>query len=432
MCRLAQRDVAPALPAAVCEDAIDASGEGKSWLGDCALGQCHETGVHVGNHGVVDIQARAKGTVEGPFMKMPQLRELTVGTDDLFLDPNNPRFLDLAEEVRQVPIERVTESKVQEKALARILDSRYEVKQLKESIRNIGFLTVDRLVVLALPQEGKFMVVEGNRRLAAVKSLLGDDASGEVTLDGAIRASLKSLPVVVLDAIEGIDREHFARVLQGVRHVARVRDWGPYQQAQLVATMIDDGKEPIEIAEILGLPMRRINQLRRGYYALKQMREDTDFAEYASPKLFSHFDEVFKLPKVRDWMQWDDRESLFLNEVNRRTFYALIVGEEYEGQRMPSRLSDPKNVRDLGELMDDPIRFRQFRETATLPLQDALRGVISPERKVDWRAGIAQVLNTMRQIPAVDLMDPKGDDLKLLEEVQNLCSNLIKQARSAK
>lgn len=366
-------------------------------------------------------------------MMMPALRELTVGIEMLFLDPNNPRFLDLTDDVKPVPAERVIEKSVQAKALERMLDPRFEVKQLKESIRNIGFLTVDRLVVLPLPQDGNFMVVEGNRRLAAAKSLLQEHAAGEVTLDGAIRQSISRLGVLVLDEVtDGPPREHLARVLQGVRHVARTRDWGPYQQAHLIAIMIDDGRGPNEIREILGLQMQRINQLRRGYYALQQMRDDSDYGEHASPKLFSHFDEVFKLPKVRNWMEWDDRHNLFLNESNRRAFYSLIVGEEHEGQRLPPRLSDPKNIRDLGDLMSDTVRFRQFLETPLLSLQDALRGVVTPERSVDWRGGIAQVLNLLKQIPAVELEEAKQEDLKVLENVRDLCMRLLKLATADK
>jgi hypothetical protein len=363
---------------------------------------------------------------------IPKLDELVVSSTRLFLDPNNPRFMDLAEDVRQIPVERVTEEKVQEKALARMLDSRYEVKQLKDSIRSIGFLKVDRLVVLPLPQEGAFVVVEGNRRLAAVKSLLIDHDSGETTLPDGIRESLQQLSVVAIKADDGSNHEHLARILQGIRHVARVRDWGPYQQAQLIAIMIDDGTAPAEIAEVLGLSMRRINQLRRGYYALKQMRDDTDFSEYASPKLFSHFDEAFKLPKVRDWMEWNDSQNLFLNELNRRSFYCLISGEELDGQRLTPRLSDPKSIRDLAELMDDHVRFKQFLDTATLSLQDALRGIVTSERKVDWQGSIGQLITLMRQIPAVDLLDVNPEDLRLLEEAQVLCSNLIEHAKDGK
>ncbi len=95
---------------------------------------------------------------------------------------------------------------------------------------------------------------------------------------------------------------------------------------------------------------------------------------------------------------------------------------------MPPRLSDPKNIRDLGDLMSDSGRFRQFLETPLLSLQDALRGVVAPERSLDWRGGIVQVLNMLRQIPAVDLQESKQDDLKILESVRDLCVRLLKLA----
>ena len=100
------------------------------------------------------------------------LREINVAIENLYLDPNNPRFADLQDKFQSVPQDRVVEAGVQERALKRILDERFEVKQLKDSIRTIGFLTIDRLVVTPLPQDGTFVVIEGNRRLGAVKSLL--------------------------------------------------------------------------------------------------------------------------------------------------------------------------------------------------------------------------------------------------------------------
>ena len=139
-----------------------------------------------------------------------------------------------------------------------------------------------------------------------------------------------------------------------------------------------------------------------------------------------------KRPKVRGWMQWDAESLCFLDEANRREFYELITGEDQDGQRLPPRLSDPKEIRDLGELMEDPVRFRQFLETATVSLQDAMRGVVIAERKVDWRGSIAQLINMIRQIPAVDLVNAREEDLKLLENVQNLCASLIRQAAAMK
>jgi hypothetical protein len=81
---------------------------------------------------------------------MTTLRELVVPMQALYLDPNNPRFADLQDRLQPIAPDRITEQGVQDKALARILDDRFEVTQLKDSIRTIGFLTVDRLVVTPL------------------------------------------------------------------------------------------------------------------------------------------------------------------------------------------------------------------------------------------------------------------------------------------
>ena len=63
-----------------------------------------------------------------------KLIEAIVAIDDLFLDPNNPRFADLDTIIRPVPPERVHEEPVQERAMGRMLEDRFEVSQLQSSI----------------------------------------------------------------------------------------------------------------------------------------------------------------------------------------------------------------------------------------------------------------------------------------------------------
>jgi hypothetical protein len=197
-----------------------------------------------------------------------QLRDIEVGLDDLYLDPNNPRFSDLQDRVQAVPSERVAEDGVQANALRRILDDRFAVEDLRNSISSIGFQKVDRLVVTPLPLEGKYVVREGNRRLGALKSLIADYTNGEVDLTTEVRESFQKIPVVLIDESDPVKREHLARIIQGIRHIAGIRDWGPYQQAEVVAMMLDDGRDQAEVCEVLGLSKRRVNVLRRCFYAL--------------------------------------------------------------------------------------------------------------------------------------------------------------------
>lgn len=348
--------------------------------------------------------------------------------DDLYLDPNNPRFSDLQDRVQPVPSERAVEDGVQAKALSRILDERFGVEELRNSISSIGFLKVDRLVVTPLPLAGKYVVREGNRRLGALKSLIADFKNGEVELSTDVRESFQKIPVVVIDEPDPVKREHLARILQGVRHVAGIRDWGPYQQADVVAMMLDDGRDQGEICEVLGLSKRRVNILRRCFYALKQMRDDDDYGDKAKPILFSYFEEVLKLPQLREqWLEWDDEQNLFLNEAHRKQLYSWFVGaEDEEGLNHPPKIPDNKQIRRLPDLMSDAVLFKRFCDIPALKLEEATQGLASPKAGIPWQDSIQSLLTILSQIPAVDLESASESDRTILEQVRSLCEKHLK------
>lgn len=358
---------------------------------------------------------------------MTALREAVLPVQSLYLDPNNPRFADLQDRLQPITPDRVVEQGVQEKALARIMDDRFEVSQLKDSIRMIGFLTVDRLVVTALT-EGRFLVIEGNRRLGAIKSLLEDHRNGEADLSDSVMNSLREIPVLVIDETDLAKREHFARVLQGVRHVAGIRPWGPYQQAQVVALMLDDGRDQTEICEVLGLPKRRINILRRCFRALEQMRKDDDYGDKAKPALFSSFDEIFKLPSLRDeWLEWQDESGKFLNEQQRKLIYSWLVGaEDDDGIKYAPKINDPKEIRKLPQLMKDAVRFKQFCDNPALGIDEAMQGVAAPTPTIPWRDYLKNLLTILNQVPAVDLEAANDADEALLKHVREVCDRHLK------
>ena len=362
-----------------------------------------------------------------------KLREAIVPIDDLFLDPNNPRFADLDTLMRPVPESRVHEETVQKKAMGRMLDDRFEVQQLQDSIRSIGFLTVDRIVAVELPEPGKFMVIEGNRRLAAIKAVLEDHAAGELDLEPEVMDSLTSIPLMIIDDPNPQTRNFTARVLQGVRHVASVKPWGPYQQAQLVGLMLDEGEGVAEIKETLGLTAARINSLRRVYYAREQMRGDSEFGELAKPGLFSNFEEALKLPKIRAWLEWDDDLNKALNTEHRQMLYGWFVGVEDEGVRLPAKIIDAKDIRKLPALLDNPVAFQRFVEDPKLSLSDAARSSgIDDAPHLDWRALILSNVVTLENVPALDLRDATDEDVELLNRVKSTVDALLKQLEFAR
>jgi len=357
-----------------------------------------------------------------------KLVERKVKAENLYLDPNNPRFADILNRQPKVLKHKITEPSTQETALQNILQDRFEVKQLKDSILRMGFLPVDRLVVIPLTEEEeKFMVIEGNRRLAAVKDLLRDQASGEIDIPESVLPSITEIPVLVIDEKDEQQRTAIAKIYQGIRHISGIRPFGPYQQAELIYSMQErEGRDLGEIAEILGIMTRRANILRRVYSAMVQMRNDSDYREFVRVEHFSDFDELLKLPKLREWAGWDDEAGRFDNTENIHMFYDWIIGiDDESGQRLPPKIGDHKDVRLLRDLFDDQIQFKVFCESPNLSITDAANRVVPKEPVFDWRATLSNQLYALRQIPAVDIQDPRDEDTQLLKDVMDQCGKLL-------
>ena len=89
--------------------------------------------------------------------------------EQLYLDPNNPRFQEYASD--ETPDSKITEPEVQSNALAK-LSKNFGSDKLKENMKANGFLPIDRVVARRIDgAEDAYVVLEGNRRIAAAKSV---------------------------------------------------------------------------------------------------------------------------------------------------------------------------------------------------------------------------------------------------------------------
>ena len=70
------------------------------------------------------------------------LKEVELSIDQVYLDPNNPRFF---EEGKRVSLSKYTTDKVQKEALRSIQN--HNIEELVNSILINGFLPMDRVVV---------------------------------------------------------------------------------------------------------------------------------------------------------------------------------------------------------------------------------------------------------------------------------------------
>lgn len=196
---------------------------------------------------------------------------------DLHFDHENPRLAEYG-----ITID------TPEDDILKILWDAMDVRELVQSISASGFFPHEALIVAE--ENGKKIVIEGNRRLAAVKTLLAGDKNGDrgwaiPTLNKAARTALEKLPVIISS------REEAWRFL-GFKHVNGPAKWSSYAKAAYIANVHKTfGISLSDIANQIGDRHNTVQRLYRGFMVLEQAEREGVYSRdnvYRKRIAFSH------------------------------------------------------------------------------------------------------------------------------------------------
>jgi len=138
-----------------------------------------------------------------------------VSQDLLDFDPSNPRFGGLMDNRSQNEIQK------------ELLGEPYYASELIDSLVENGFIDYEPLVV---KRKGKrYTVVEGNRRLAAIREIRADPERYK-----GLKSDLKEIPALVFPDKPDEHQQNEMRVYLGVRHLLGFREWPPVSKAQFL------------------------------------------------------------------------------------------------------------------------------------------------------------------------------------------------------
>jgi ParB-like chromosome segregation protein Spo0J len=350
-----------------------------------------------------------------------KLAEKNLSIEDILLDPNNPRFATMRES-RPVLESHYGDTVNQQKTLSYLLETtEFDVEQLRESIRKIGYVPIDNIIVRPLGTTGKYVVVEGNRRVAAVKSLLEDLQQGYIeAMPSEREASLKHLDVKVLETSDPQQLSLDSWILQGLRHVSGAKSWGPYQQAKAVEALLTQGYTEREAASTLGMRATTVATLMRSLRGYEAMRNDAEFGPQAQDtRLFSNFNEIQKLNVLRTWLSWSDEEQRFTNTERLRDLYSWITDQENPDGSIEKRITRAIDLRLLAEIIPHDAALSAFRSGKPLNYARTLVPA-NEELSAGWKDIVAQAHRIVNEMPTnvfESLSDEEFASLTLLEEV---------------
>ena len=104
---------------------------------------------------------------------------------------------------------------------------KYNIEELVSSITKNGWWPVDYIFVRRFGDDDRYVVIEGNRRIAAIREIKNDPKA-----DPALKKSLESIEV--MEVIDSGSPEKLRRkitYLLGVRHHGSLLKWTPFAQA---------------------------------------------------------------------------------------------------------------------------------------------------------------------------------------------------------
>jgi hypothetical protein len=177
---------------------------------------------------------------------LPELHPLRLDTSSLFLDPNNPRFR--TDQSDHVPVEKYDSESVITSTRKRMEylgsgDKNYKLGEIRDSIRSKGWWPVDKIYVRKFNETpAKYIVLEGNRRVVAIKQLLDSaDDHFDPDLEEHIKKQIASLQVLeVKPSINSTDEAEEKKVqekinyLLGIRGFGSLKAWSPFAQAAVL------------------------------------------------------------------------------------------------------------------------------------------------------------------------------------------------------
>ena len=190
---------------------------------------------------------------------------------DLDLDPLNPRL--------------VVPEGVSQFELMRLLYEEEGLDELVPSFIENGYFEEEPLVVV--PSDARYVVVEGNRRLATLELLLDDGLRRKLPRNRVASVDSESAEASRHDSLRYLPRPRGIIPFLGYRHITRVKKWAPFQKARFVAQLLAAGNSLDHIQETIGDTSQATKKLYQSYVIYQQSVDELNASSQQIRERFS-------------------------------------------------------------------------------------------------------------------------------------------------
>lgn len=214
---------------------------------------------------------------------------------ELYLDPKNPRLG-----------RHNTEKNLSQEEVLDLMQD-WTLDELAVSyLESGGFWVQEALIVVE--ENNKLIVVEGNRRLAALKYLkMAFEGSTSVPRRWQSFPKMYQLPPNLFEEVPYLqaDKREDVQTFLGFRHVTGIKEWAPAEQAEFIAKLIDQDMSYEEVTKKIGSRLSTVRQKNIGYRLLRQLEEQIEEFNPGSPSVQNRFSVMYlslRTPSVQAYL----------------------------------------------------------------------------------------------------------------------------------
>lgn len=291
---------------------------------------------------------------------MPRYTTKEIKLDELYLDEKNPRFI-------------VPQNSSQQSIVDYLIENE-EVEQLANDIAKSGGLYAGERVIVT-EENGRWIVLEGNRRICACKILMNPSLLANRRLASVDKIDLlmndklkQSLSMVDVDVMRN---RLEAQSSLAAKHIDGIKRWSTISKYKFFVLEFDAGKSIEEISMITGVSLSKIKTglkeyriidyvLKLSFWTKEEREEYLNLQEIKTTRLTRLFSAKPSNPeskRLRDIIDLDYDDNYFIKTSLDRDVFDKILHIVAQAAFIPNYASDFNGTRSTYEDIPQLINF---------------------------------------------------------------------------
>lgn len=312
-----------------------------------------------------------------------------VRTSHLDFDATNPRFGGGTDALTQDALQQLLEK------------SPHYARELVPSLLENGFIAYEPIVVKENGE--RFVVIEGNRRLAAVRHILKNPQTGD-----ELRKRFRKIPALVFpgDAADGT-QDDAIRMYLGVHHLFGFREWPPESKAKFLDQNIKTTKDLQKISKEIGIPVAEFER----YLVPYRLRKHAHKSMGSVPlKDFWTLAEAMNRVDIKEYVKLEtDDKTLEIKNYDAKKL-KFLLGFLYGVDGIPRRIKETREIKFLAKVLGSKKASERLERGASLA-----EAQLYVETKQKTAADLAEKLENL--LKRIHKLRPRQPELEKILEI---------------